>query len=117
LPYVPKRSANFGADYDFPLGMGGWSGFVGGSISYIGAREADFNTVPAPRIHLRGYNSIDLHAGANYGDWTINVFVKNLANKHGISSISPETINPIGSPFEASYQTPRTFGVSASVFF
>ncbi|HWU78416.1 MAG TPA: TonB-dependent receptor [Rhodanobacter sp.] len=117
LPYVPKRSANFGADYDFPLGMGGWSGFVGGSISYIGAREADFNTVPAPRIRLRGYNSIDLHAGANYGDWTINVFVKNLANKHGISSISPETINPIGSPFEASYQTPRTFGVSASVFF
>jgi len=117
LPYVPKRSANVGADYDFPLGTGGWSGFVGGSVSYIGARDADFNTVPAPRIRLPGYNSIDLHAGANYGDWTFKVFVKNLANKQGISSISPETINPVGSPFAASYQTPRTVGVSASVMF
>ncbi|MEW9573822.1 TonB-dependent receptor [Rhodanobacter sp. Si-c] len=117
LPYVPKRSANVGADYDFPLGKSGWSGFVGGSISYIGARDADFNTVPAPRIRLPGYNSIDLHAGVNYGDWTLNVFVKNLANKQGISSISPETINPVGGPFEATYQTPRTVGVSASVFF
>ena len=117
LPYVPKRSANLGADYDFPLGGAGWSGFVGGSVSYIGARDADFNTVPAPRIRLPGYNSIDLHAGANYGDWTFEVFVKNLANKQGISSISPETINPVGSPFAASYQTPRTVGVSASVVF
>lgn len=117
LPYVPKLNANVGADYDFPLGAGGWSGFVGGSVSYIGARDSDFNTVPGPRIRLPSYNSINLHAGANYGDWTFKVFVKNLANKQGISSISPETLNPVGSPFAATYQTPRTVGVSASVFF
>jgi hypothetical protein len=86
----------------FPLGTG-WSGFVGGSISYIGARDFDFNTVPAPRIRLPSYNSIALHAGANYGDLTVEVFVKNPVNKQGISSISPETINPVGSPF-----APRT---------
>lgn len=116
LPYVPKWSGNVGVEYNFPLG-GGWSGFAGGSITYIGARDSDFNSVPAPRIHLPSYNSIDLHAGANYGDWTFEVFAKNLANKQGIVSLSPETLDPVSGPFAASYQTPRTVGVSAKVYF
>lgn len=117
VPYVPKWSANIGGDYDFQLGSGGWTGFVGGNISYIGERYSDFNTVPAPRIRLPSYNIINLHMGVNYRDWTFEAFVKNLANKHGISSISPETMNPVGGPFQATYQTPRTIGVSASVYF
>ena len=117
LPYVAKWSANVGADYNFPLGNTSLSGFVGGNISYVGERDADFNTVPGPRVRLPSYTNINLHAGFNYGAWTFNAFVKNLANKQGISSLSPLTINPIGSPFQATYQTPRTMGVSASVFF
>lgn len=117
LPYVPKWNANVGGDYDFPFGSSGWSGFVGGNLSFIGERYSNFNTVPAPRVRLPSYNIINLHMGVNYRGWTIQAFVKNLANKHGISSISPETLNPIGSPFQATYQTPRTIGVSATVAF
>lgn len=117
LPYVPKWSANLGADYNFPLGRDGWSGFVGGNYSYVGAREADFNTVPAPRLHLAGYNTIDLHAGVNYANWTVELYAKNLANKRGITSMWPETISPVGGTFQATYQTPRTVGLSASVDF
>ena len=117
LPYVPMWSANLGADYNFPLGGSDWSGFVGGNFSYVGARESDFNPVPAPRSHLPGYNDLDLHLGVNYANWTVEVYAKNLANRRGISSMWPETIDPVASPFQASYQTPRTIGMSASVDF
>jgi outer membrane receptor protein involved in Fe transport len=115
LPYVPKWSANLGLDYNFP--MGGWSGFVGGNFSYIGRRAAEFNQIPAPRVHLPAYNNINLYAGANIGAWTVRLYAKNLANRHGITSVWPETLNPVGSPYNATVQTPRTFGMSASVDF
>jgi outer membrane receptor protein involved in Fe transport len=117
LPYVPMWSANLGADYNFPLGGSDWSGFVGGNFSYVGARESDFNPVPAPRSHLPGYNNLDLHVGVNYANWTVELYAKNLANRRGITSMWPETIDPVASPFQASYQTPRTIGMSASVDF
>jgi iron complex outermembrane recepter protein len=116
LPYVPKWNASIGADYNFPLG-GDWSGFFGGDFSYIGSREGDFNPVPAPRVRLPAYTNLDLHAGTNYANWTVEVYAKNLANKRGITSMWPETINQIGSPFQATYQTPRTIGMSATVDF
>lgn len=117
LPHVPKWSANVGADYNFPLGGSGWSGFVGGNFSYIGARESDFNPVPGPRVHLPAYNNLDFHVGVNYANWTVEVYAKNLANRRGLTYLYPETIDPLGSPFQGTYQTPRTIGVSASVDF
>jgi iron complex outermembrane receptor protein len=116
LPYVPKWNANLGADYNFPLG-GGWSGFVGGNFSYVDSRQSDFNTVPAPRFTLPSYSNIDFHLGANFDKWSIEAYAKNLGNKRGILAMSPETLDPIASPFQANYQTPRTIGVSASVEF
>ena len=115
LPYVPKWSANLGMDYNFPVGD--WSGFIGGNFSYTGPRAGEFNPVPAPRVHLPSYNSINVYAGANLANWTVKVYVKNLANQHGITSVWPETINPVASPFNATVQTPRTVGISASVDF
>ncbi len=115
LPYVPKWSANLGADYNFP--MGSWSGFVGGNFSYVGRRAGEFNQIPAPRVYLPAYNNINLYAGVNLGDWSVKVYAKNLANRHGITSVWPETLNPVGSPFNATVQTPRTIGVTVSVDF
>lgn len=116
LPYVPKWSANLGADYDFPIG-GDWSGFLGGDISYVGSRYSDFNTVPGPRIRLPSYDNIDLHVGTNYNNWSLELYVKNLANKREFTSVSSESIIPLASPYSAAYQTPRTIGVSATVDF
>lgn len=115
LPYVPRWNANLGADYNFPIGSS--SGFVGGNFSYVGRRAAEFNQVPAPRVYLPAYNNIDLYAGVNVGDWTVKVYAKNLANRHGITSVWPETLDPMGSPYSATVQTPRTIGMSASVDF
>jgi outer membrane receptor protein involved in Fe transport len=115
LPYVPKWSANLGADYSFP--MGNWSGFLGGNFSYVGRRAAEFNQIPAPRVYLPAYNNVNLYAGVNVGVWTLKVYAKNLANRHGITSVWPETINPVGSPYNATVLAPRTIGLSASVDF
>ncbi len=115
LPYDPKWSANAGADYNFP--MGDWAGFIGGNFSYIGPRSGEFNPVPGSRVHLPGYNSLNLYAGVYIANWTVKAYVKNLANEHGITSVWPETINPVASPFNATVQTPRTVGMSVSVDF
>jgi len=114
LPYVPKWNANLGVDYNFPLGSG-WSGFVGGNVSYVDARQSDFNTVPAPRFTLPSFSTVDLHVGANVDKWSFSLYAKNLGNKRGITAMSAETLDPVASPFQATYQTPRTIGVSASV--
>lgn len=116
LPYVPKWNASLGIDYDFPLASG-WSGFVGGSYRYIGSRVSDFRAVPGPRKEIPSYDGVDLRAGANYGNWTIKAYVKNLTNERGITAISAQTTDPDANPFSAAYVPPRTVGVSASVDF
>jgi outer membrane receptor protein involved in Fe transport len=116
LPYVPKWNANLGVDYDFPI-AGGWSGFVGGSYRFVGARQTDFAVVPGPRYDVPSYDGIDLRAGVNYGDWSFKAYVKNLTDNRGISALASETTDPQGSPFAANYVTPRTIGVSATVNF
>ncbi len=116
LPWVPKWNANAGVDYNFPLG-GGWSGFVGGSYRYVGARMTDFLPEPGPRFTVPSYHGVDLHAGVYVGNWTIRGYVKNLTNARGITSLSSETEDPRGSPFAASYVPPRTVGVTVGLDF
>ncbi|WP_426687599.1 TonB-dependent receptor [Rhodanobacter ginsengiterrae] len=116
LPSVPKWNANFGIDYDFPL-ADGWSAFVGGSYRYVGSRLSDFSTAPGPRYTMPSYSGVDLRAGVNHGAWTFKAYVKNLGDKRGLTSIGPETTDPTASPFAATYVTPRTVGLSATVNF
>lgn len=116
LPWVPKWNASASVDYDFPLGDG-WSGFVGGSYRYVGSRMTDFLPVPGPRISVPAYHGIDLHAGTYIGNWTVRAYVKNVTNARGITALSSETTDPLGSPFAASYVPPRTVGVTVSLDF
>nr|WP_255436772.1 TonB-dependent receptor [Rhodanobacter sp. PCA2] len=116
LPWVPKWNANVGVEYNFPLG-GGWSGFVGGSYRYVGARMADFLSVTGPRYSVPAYHGVDLHAGTYFGDWTISAYVKNVTNSRGITSLSSETTDPRGTPFSAAFVPPRTVGVTVGLDF
>jgi len=116
LPWVPKWNANVGVDYNFPLSAG-WSGFVGGSYRYVDSRTTDFLTVPGTRPVVPDYYGVDLHAGAYVGNWTLQAYVKNLTNEHGITSLGSQTINPLGSPFGATYVPPRTVGVTVGLDF
>lgn len=116
LPYVPRWNADLGATYNFPIAAG-WVGYVGGNYNFVGARQTDFQSVPEPRLTLPGYRVLDLHAGINHDDWSFGIYVKNAANSKGIGLVAPETTNPIGAPFVASYILPRLVGVTASYDF
>lgn len=114
LPYSSPFSGSLAVDQDIAL-PSNWTGFVGGSFSYVGARESEFATNPStPRIRFPAYTDVDLHAGTRYATWTINLFVNNVANEHGVLGGGP---NYAESAYYAVYVQPRTVGLSVTKTF
>ncbi|MGH8233380.1 MAG: TonB-dependent receptor [Rhodanobacteraceae bacterium] len=96
LPYAPKFTLGINGDYDFALG-GGWHGYVGASYQYIGERSTDYAfNYPFPGVlpalpaspTVPGYNTINLRAGVNRDEWSIDAYVKNVTNQRGIVEAS-----------------------------
>jgi iron complex outermembrane recepter protein len=108
LPYSNRLSANVSLRQEFPLASR-VTGFVGGSLSYVGDREGEF-TSTAIRQDLPGFARADLQAGAKYGSWTGNFYVNNLTDRRGLLA------GGLGSypPFAFVYIQPRTVGLSVS---
>ncbi|HLI17573.1 MAG TPA: TonB-dependent receptor [Rhodanobacteraceae bacterium] len=132
LPYAPQFTLGLNGDYDFALG-GGWHGYVGASYQYIDERSTDFAfSYPIPGVlpplpsspTIPGYNTINLRAGVNRDQWSINAYVKNLTNQRGIvlgstfANYMPVagTLNPVTGKVEDNVTiiTPRLFGISVS---
>jgi iron complex outermembrane receptor protein len=109
LPLSSRFSGNLSLLQNFPL----WStvtGFVGGSVSYVGDRKGGFVGESVQRQDLPAYTKTDLRAGAKYESWTANLFVTNLADKRGLLNGGPGTFPA----FAYVYIQPRTVGVSVS---
>jgi hypothetical protein len=106
LPYSSRLSGNVSARQDFPL-TNRVTGFVGGSVSYVGDREGEF-TSSAMRQNLPSFARTDLQAGVKYASWTVNLFVNNVADRRGLLT------GGLGSypPFAFSYIQPRIAGLS-----
>lgn len=115
LPYVPKWSGALNADYEFPVG--GFEGFVGGTISRVGRRVAnlDERDEDGGPVRIPGYTEVDLRAGANIDRWTIQAYVRNLFDKRGITSATgfDGTSFPGGAAGIAVIR-PRTVGLVAT---
>ena len=104
LPLSSRFSANLSMQQNFPL----WStvtGFVGGSVSYVGDREGDFVAQGAPRLDLPAYTKTDLRAGAKYDLWTANFYVNNLTDRRALLNAG------IFAPYADLYIQPRTVGL------
>jgi outer membrane receptor protein involved in Fe transport len=106
LPYSSHFSGNLSVHQEIPL-RGVLTGFWGGSVSYVGAREGEF-TSSADREDLPAFARIDLQVGAKYAAWSVNFFINNLADRRGVLA------GGLGSypPFAYSYIPPRTAGLS-----
>lgn len=110
LPNTPRFSSNVSAQQSFPL----WndvSGFVGGSVSYIGLREGILGTKTAPaRQDFPGYARTDLSAGAKYQSWTANLYANNVTDRRGVLQ------GGIGAfpTFGFTYIQPRTVGLNVT---
>ncbi len=110
LPFGSRFSGHVSVDREFGLSAS-VTGFVGGSLSYVGDRKGIFGG--AIRQEFPAYTQVDLRAGARFDTWTIDAFVNNVGDKRallggGIGNFIPTAFN---------YNQPRTVGLAISKAF
>jgi iron complex outermembrane recepter protein len=96
LAQVPKWSAAFIADYDWPV-TGQWYAHAGGAFRWIGPLWAlaveSRSQGGAPTYELPGYSVLDVNASMARAPVVLRVFVRNLADirasRHGHLGIDP----------------------------
>lgn len=106
-----RFSGNVSIDWKFPL-TDKITGSVGSTLSYVGDREAGFAAGPATRVTLPSYTKLDLLAQAKRGEWTLNAFVNNAADRRGRLE---SDINRLGTSFVLIQ--PRTIGLALAKAF
>jgi len=111
LPYSSRVSGSLSIDQQFLL-VNGLTGFVGGSVAYVGDRRGDFQSSP-DRQTFPAYSKTDLRVGVKYQSWAVNAFANNLSDKRGIVQSGIGTQNPNGYYFIQ----PRTVGLSLMTTF
>jgi iron complex outermembrane receptor protein len=79
LPNAARISGNVSLEQQFPLGRGA-TGFVGGSLSYVGDQESVFTTT-TQRQAFPGYGKADIRAGILYDSWAFNFYINNVADR------------------------------------
>ncbi len=106
LPNTAKLSGGASADYEM-AGFAGSQAYVGVSLRHLGARQSNF--LPAPRLDLPAFTTLDLRAGLRWDKWDLNFYVKNAADTHAV-----ETITTNFYPGAAAIGRPRTIGMFAT---
>lgn len=114
LPFASRLSGSLSVDDEFALG-GKVMGFGGASVNYIGDRPNSFTSASQgipPQQNLPGFARADVHAGARYDSWTVDVFINNVFDKRGLLSGGNS-----GGFFSFDYIQPRTVGLLLSKSF
>jgi iron complex outermembrane recepter protein len=130
LPYTPTLSFGVNGDYEWPVSAA-VTAFVGGSFRYTGKQRAGFridsDTVSVdpegnliadalPQRRIPDYATIDLRAGVDFGQFTLEAYARNVTGSHGITSLNDADNLPQGA-IQAAYIQPRTIGLSLSAGF
>ena len=110
LPLTSKWTGGLAAEYERSLG-GGYTGFVGADLSYVGER---WNAFQATRgaAKLDSYTLGNVRFGVRKDNWSVWAFVNNVADVHYMTNKAPAS-NP-------AYQTvgrPRSFALNAKLAF
>jgi iron complex outermembrane recepter protein len=109
LPDSARFSGNLSADEQFPIRTD-ITGFVGGALSYVGAREGLFaSSATTPRSVYPAYAKMDLHGGVIYDTWKVSLFANNVTNRLGV-------LTNDFAPYVFIIQ-PRTIGLSVAKTF
>lgn len=107
LPNVPRFTAATNADYKLPFATDTLRPTLGMTARYEDQRWASWDkNVGFPQYHLPGYVMFDLRSGITVDEVSLQLFVRNLADRH--SQLSAYTWK--GSPQVAIAQ-PRTVGI------
>jgi len=121
LPYTPKIAANVSVDYEWTVGNDA-EAFVGGNVRLVGDQTAGFDDTYRATfgdvIRIDGYETVDLRAGVNFGQFSVQAYARNLFDTYGIVNIGgfPSSVQPaLGGTniplMTASSLRPRTIGV------
>lgn len=107
LPYSSRLSAHLSLDKEFAV-SGTTTVRAGGSVSYVGARKANFSaSADQERLELPHYVLANVRLGVRYDSWDLNLYANNLADKRGALSMAQA-----GPRIGANFIQPRTVGVS-----
>ena len=123
---IPPYSATVGANYKFTAFS--YDSFVRADYEYLAGdkwqhasqdpRTSSYDPTGIPTPHQ---SFLSLRAGANVGDWGVNLFVDNLTDSHTLLNYNHQTNSYYGSgnllatPAYRFYTyRPRTFGISFS---
>lgn len=107
LPFSSRFSGNISLSQEFPL-TDSVTGFLGGTVSYVGDRKGVFMPALVQRQALPAYAKTDLRVGVRYDTWTVNLFANNVTDRRGLLT------GGVGSfpPYSFQYIQPRTVGLS-----
>lgn len=110
LPQSPRFAGGVSADQSFALGAEA-RGHVGASYSYQGNRPGDFpSSAAAMRVFYPAYSRVDLRAGVDLGNWTVNLFANNLLDRRARLAQAIVSGNFL-------YLRPRTIGLNLAKSF
>ncbi len=113
LPYSPRFSGSLSADQDFHI-SGRWTGFAGGTVSYLGTRYGAFQSRSDDlRNVYPSYTTLDLRVGARTDSWTVNLFARNVTDERGV--LTSRTLQGRALPtstYITNFIQPRTIGLS-----
>jgi outer membrane receptor protein involved in Fe transport len=118
LPYTPKASVGLSGEYEWAVGQAN-TAFVGGSWNRMSDIPASFD--PAflatndRQRYLDAYQTLDLHAGIDFGKFSIELFGRNLTNDEGKTSADAGT-TPNGG-IAAGVIRPRSYGLTVTAGF
>ena len=119
LPYSPKWTGTFSADYEWNLG-GNVEAYVGGNVRFVSAQATDFDpiylTAFGRRLIIDGYETLDLRAGVNFERFSISLYVSNATNSSGLLNAGELDTRP-GNSLVATPIRPRTFGANLGFSF
>jgi iron complex outermembrane recepter protein len=120
LPYANRWSGSFSLEKRFPI-TARWQGSAQVIYDYFGDRYGPFNSLvpPAPlqpQVFIPHYSTVDFLAGISDGRYSVNLFLRNLTNTRGITSLQAEGGGGSGD-LQATIITPRTIGLSLTVNF
>jgi outer membrane receptor protein involved in Fe transport len=115
LPYAARFSGHLSIEQKFQL-FGNLEAFAGGSVSYVGDRIDGFklSTDPIPTRHtLPAYTRTDLRAGVKYDSWDIALYLNNVFDDRGTTSVYDLVNGPASGPGYTVAQIiqPRTIGL------
>ena len=118
LPYTPKTSYSFSADYEWPL-ADSRSAYLGASFSHLSEVPAAFDPAFVAendrQRFLPAYDILDVRAGWDFGKVSLELFGRNLTNDDG--KTSDATGNTPNGAIATGVIRPRSYGVTVTAEF